>query len=386
MKKYLLLLIPLFLAYGCNKKNSFVVSGKLSNPSAKYISVYKNDVNTSVLIDSVKIGRNGSFRLRVETAQPEFFQVGSTKDFVTLLAKPGEKIKLSFPELKLCNNYTVEGSEGSDLIRSIDLRLIRTKATLDSLTSIYEKEKNDPGFAENRGPQLEQQYINAIDAQRKYNINFIIGHTTSLASVKALYQRINNDLYVLYQTRDLQYMKIVSDSLKKYYPESNHTKALVSDFGNEMGAYYSRQLQEISGQLKETVLDPTLKDVNGKRISLSSLKGKYVLLSFWSIASRDCIAENLQLKEFYRLYNREGFEIYQISIDADEQGWKDEVRFDELPWISTREDDPTKLVNARLYNVQSLPANYLYDPKGNIIATNLHGKALQLKLTQLFGN
>jgi len=181
-------------------------------------------------------------------------------------------------------------------------------------------------------------------------------------------------------------MKILSDSLRKYYPESRHTKALVADFANEMGSYYTQQIQEMSGKIKETVLDPDLKDINGKRIKLSSLRGKYVLLTFWSVNSRTSISENLQLKEFYKLYNKKGFEIYQINVDEDEALWKTAVKFDELPWISTREDDPANPVNAKLYNVQALPTNYLYDPKGNVIGNNLHGKALQLKLNQLFGN
>jgi hypothetical protein len=104
------------------------------------------------------------------------------------------------------------------------------------------------------------------------------------------------------------------------------------------------------------------------------------------VESRESVVENLQLKEFYRNYSRKGFEIYQINLDADEEAWKAAVKFDELPWISTREDDPADPVNARLYNVKTLPANYLYNPEGNIIATNLHGRTLQLKLTQLFNN
>ena len=83
-----------------------------------------------------------------------------------------------------------------------------------------------------------------------------------------------------------------------------------------------------------------LKNIDGKRIALSSLKGKYVLLTFWSFRSKECIAENLQLKEFYKLYNNKGFEIYQINLDENEADWKAAVKFDELPWISTREDDP----------------------------------------------
>jgi hypothetical protein len=90
------------------------------------------------------------------------------------------------------------------------------------------------------------------------------------------------------------------------------------------------------------------------------------------------------LKEFYKLYNKKGFEIYQIDLDENESNWKEAVRFDELPWISTREDDPKDPKNAILFNVQNLPTNYLFDKENKIIASNLHGRELQLKLEQIF--
>jgi thiol-disulfide isomerase/thioredoxin len=136
--------------------------------------------------------------------------------------------------------------------------------------------------------------------------------------------------------------------------------------------------------MPKTVLDPDLKNIAGERVALSSLKGKYVLLTFWSVQSGDCIEENLQLKEFYKLYNKKGFEIYQINLDESEANWKAAVRYDELPWISTREDDPKDPKNAVLFNVKSIPANYLFDKEGTIIASNIHGRLLQLKLEQLF--
>jgi peroxiredoxin len=151
-----------------------------------------------------------------------------------------------------------------------------------------------------------------------------------------------------------------------------------------MSQLYTRQLIAASDTLPETKLDPDLVDINGKRIKLSSLRGKYVLLTFWSADSQECIEENLQLKRLYNTYKNRGFEIYQINLDTDEQKWKNAVSFDELPWISTREDDPSNPYNARLYNIQTLPSNFLYDRDGNVIGTNLHGKNLDLKLDQLF--
>jgi hypothetical protein len=98
------------------------------------------------------------------------------------------------------------------------------------------------------------------------------------------------------------------------------------------------------------------------------------------------VIENLQLKELYKMYHSKGFEIYQINLDPDEEAWKAAVKFDELPWINTREDNQADLKNVRLFNVKTLPANFLFGKDGQIITSNLHGKNLQLKIDQLFRN
>jgi thiol-disulfide isomerase/thioredoxin len=386
MNKYLILLVLILISSACRKSNQFIVDGVVKDSSREYIYIRRVDINTQTLVDSFKIKKEGSFRFRVETTEPDFFQVGySDTDFVTLLAEPGEKIQLAFQGHNLSDNYTVSGSKGSELVHNLDLQLIKTKNKLDSLSTAYEKATAEPGSEVDRS-LLEQEYVNLLKEQRKFNIAFIINNINSLASIKALYQKINDQTYVLYEARDLQYLKIVSDSLKRHYPYSRHTKALESDFVKELNQFYARQIQQLSSTLPETKLDPALKDINGKRIALSSLRGKYVLLTFWSSESRDCVSENLQMKEFYKIFNRKGFEIYQISLDKDESEWKAAVKFDELPWISTREDNPDNPENARLFNVKVLPTNYLFDKQGNIIASNLHGKSLQLKLNQLFTN
>jgi hypothetical protein len=384
MKKYLALIIPVLILAGCSKRNSFTINGKVNDITQKSIFIHEVNINTPVLIDSAEISKKGTFRFRIKALEPDFYQVGySSIDFITLLAEPGEKIELEFNGKSLFGNYTVSGSKGSGLIHTLDQKLLETKASLDSIDKLYEEASREPGV-ETRGPVLEQEYLDLIKKQRKFNIAFILDNMNSLAAIKALYQRINENMYVLYEPRDLQYLKIVSDSLKRHYPDSKHTKALISDFEKEQNQFFARNLQKMTDTIPEMKLNPELKDINGKRISLSSLRGKYVLLSFWSADSRDCVVENLQLKEYYRTYSKKGFEIYQINIDQDEEKWKTAVKFDELPWINAREDDPANPKNAILYNVRTLPANYLYDPQGNIIASNIHGRTLQIKLNQLF--
>jgi thiol-disulfide isomerase/thioredoxin len=384
MKRSLLLLALVLVFTGCKDKNRFTVNGVIKDAGHKYIYFNRLEVDTPILIDSAKIKKNGSFRLSVKANAADFYQLGfNTTNFITLLAEPGEKINLLFNGKNLFEKYSISGSEGSQKLQTLDLTLADTKRKLDSLSTVYKKASGEPGFDETK-QLLETEYLELIKAQRKKNIEFIITNTNSLASIKALYQRISPEAYVLYDRYDLQYLKIVKDSLTRHYPHSKQVQALALDFEKEMSQMVTSQIQQISRSIPNTKLDPDLKNIDGKRIALSSLKGKYVLLTFWSYQSKDCVEENLSLKEYYKLYNKKGFEIYQINLDENEATWKEAVRFDELPWISTREDNPQKPKFAMLFNVISLPTNYLFDKESNIIASNIHGRSLQLKLDQLF--
>jgi thiol-disulfide isomerase/thioredoxin len=381
MKRIFFLLLLALMAVACKDKNSFTINGIINGKSEKYIYINRVDVNTPVLIDSARIRKKGTFRLSVKASDPDFYQIGfSATNFITLLAEPGEKIALSFSNNNIYENYIIEGSAGSQKLQGLDIELASTKRKLDSLTNIYNQASKEPGF-DTRGPALQSEFSNLIKQQRKKNIAFIINNINSLAAIKALYQTITPDSYVLYESNDLQYLKIVTDSLTHHYPNSKHVQALARDLSTRLNKMY---IEKIGAMASEAKLNPDLKDINGKRIALSSLKGKYVLLTFWSFSSKECLVENIQLKEFYKIYKNRGFEIYQINLDKNETDWKRAVKYDELPWISTREDDPLNPVNAKLFNVTTLPSNFFFDKEGKIIGSNLHNRSLQIKLEQLF--
>ena len=384
MRRIFILLSVVLIFSGCKEKNSFRVKGIVNVEKKSVIYIQRVDVDQAVPIDSAKISKGGNFSFKVKSTDPEFYQVGFTTDnFITILAKPGEKINLVFKGKYLFDNYSVTGSPESQKIKELDKTLSSTKRELDSLNSIYKKSSGEPGF-EAKAPVLEAEYKRIVDNQRKYNIGFILKNISSLTSIKALYQRLNPDTYVLYDPRDLQYLKICTDSLTRRYPNSKHVQALARDFEKEMNQMALNRIESMSKDMPKTELNPILTDISGRRIALSSLKGKYVLLSFWTIKSNDCIEENLLLKELYKQYNKKGFEIYQIDVDENEADWKAAVKFDELPWISTREDNPADPKNAILFNVKSLPATYIFDREGTIVANNLHGRTLRIKLEQIF--
>jgi len=385
MKRIVVFPIFVLLMAGCSDKNGFRIEGKIRNSEKKHIYLNRIDIDTPVRIDSTKIRINGTFKFKVKASEPDFYQLAfSNSDFITLLAEPGEKIKLTFTGKYLYENYEIVGSPGSGKIKILDIVLAETKRKIDSLRTVYEKALDKPDFTDTE-KTIDGEFVRLLKEQRSKNIEFILKNLNSFASIKALYQRIDENTYVLYDPRDLQFLKLVSDSINHHYPDSKQALALKKNFEKEMNSMFINKIDQLARNIPETKLDPDLRNINGKRIALSSLKGKYVLLTFWSASSEECIAENFQLKQLYKTYSNKGFEIYQINLDVDEDTWKKAVKFDELPWISVREDDPLNPINAKIYNVLRLPTNYLYDKTGNIIGSNIHGRNLQLKLSQVFG-
>lgn len=376
------MLLAVSLLAGCNNENKVVIKGSFTVPAEGVVYLDQSEVDRNIRVDSAMIKR-GQFKFVTEVTGPEFYQLRFTgNEFVALLVMPGENISLEIGKTPVAMNYTVQGSPGSADIRMLDQQLLVTKTRLDSISNIYNALSTDD--MDIRGAELQKAYKEVVDAQRKFNIKFVVENISSMSSIQALYQRIDENTYVLYQPRDLQYLKIVSDSLSVRYPVSRHVRALKENVTTELNQMYIDRISSIAMQMPETSSSPELPDINGKMISVASLKGKYVLVSFWSTTSEDSMNQLPVLRSIYNDYHRKGLEIYQISLDPDAERWKNVVRYEEIPWISVREPDPENPVYARLMNITSLPSNLLYDPQGNIINTNLTGRNLLIRMDQLF--
>jgi len=382
MKRFAPVLITAALLAGCGSENKVTIKGTFTEPTEGTVYLDQSEVDRAATVDSAEIKR-GRFKFTADVTGPEFYQVRfANKEFVGLLIMPGEKISIELGKSPLAMNYTLQGSPGSEDIRLLDRQLLVTKTRLDSVRSIY-SELSDEELAL-RGPELEKAFVDIVDVQRMFNIKFILENMSSMSAIQALYQRLDENTYVLYQPRDLQYLKIVSDSLSVKYPVSRHVRALKENVTAELNRMYIDRVANLASQLPETRLTPELPDVNGRMQSLTALKGKYVLVSFWSTTDQESMDQLALLKTLYEAYHNKGLEIFQVSLDPDEERWKNIVRFEEIPWISVREKDPQNPVYSRLMNITELPSNILYDPEGTIINTNLAGRNLSIRMDQLF--
>ncbi|MDX2414754.1 MAG: thioredoxin-like domain-containing protein [Bacteroidales bacterium] len=379
------LALVIVLLSACNKGDQINISGQYNGERESYLQLYRIDVDQLVYIDSVKISDSGDFKFRFQNELPDFYNIGfNENEFVTVIAYPGDNISLKFNGAKLQDEYTIEGSPESKDLLMLDLKLAQTLFSLDSLSDLYVALPQDPAN-EAKQLELEELYQSLVEGQRMYNIEYIIEHLSSFASIKALFQRLDDKAYVLYKTTDAQFLKLVSDTLNAYYPESRQAITLAQNLETELNSMQLNRLTALAQNAQSISMDIDLESIDGKRIKLSSFRNKsYVLLSFWSAQSKECIENNIQMKEYYLKYKRSGFEIYQVNIDANEDVWRQSVKFDELPWINVREDDPARSENALKYNVTNVPANYLIDKNGEIIGKNLFGRTLQIKLNQLF--
>lgn len=124
---------------------------------------------------------------------------------------------------------------------------------------------------------------------------------------------------------------------------------------------------------------------DGKSVTLASYKGRYVLVEFWASWCGPCRAENPNLLKQYELYNKKGFDILSVSLDKDKEQWLKAVEKDALPWTHVSDLKGWNNEVAVLYGIRAVPASFLIDPAGKIVATGLRGETLNKKLETLFG-
>ncbi|MFD2286678.1 redoxin domain-containing protein [Pedobacter petrophilus] len=121
----------------------------------------------------------------------------------------------------------------------------------------------------------------------------------------------------------------------------------------------------------------------GKEVHLSEFKGKYVLLDFWASWCGPCRKESPNLVKSYDSYKNKNFTILSFSLDDDVAAWKKAVADDKYVWDNVSGASGQTGLVAKLYSVDGIPANFLIDPSGKIIATNLRGDMLEKKLAEI---
>jgi peroxiredoxin len=151
-----------------------------------------------------------------------------------------------------------------------------------------------------------------------------------------------------------------------------------------IGKYVAQQIEEGKrNPMGKTLADFQQEDPDGKMVSLSSFRGKYVLVDFWASWCGPCRQENPNVVNAFNKYKNKNFTVLGISLDKTKQPWLDAIAKDGLNWTQLSDLKGWSNSVAQQFQIQSIPQNFLIDPNGVVIGKNLRGEALESKLESL---
>lgn len=360
-----LVMVALSLASCTGKK--FQVSGVISDAPDSLLLFENMSLNGPVVVDSVRLGADGSFSFEGEApTAPEFYRLRIARQIINVAVDSTEHVtvKASYPTMT--GSYEVEGSTECSKIRELALMQLNLQAQINAVVQnpnvSYEKEADS---------------VRTILEVYKYKVknDYIFKEPWRAYAYFALFQTITlgQQVGLIFDPQsnkeDVQAYAAVATSWDTYHPGSErgtnlHNIAIEGMKNVRILQAEQNQTIDASKINSSGVIEVTLPDRNGKTCKLTSLKGKVVLLDFHLFASKGSTERIMHMRDLYNKYHAQGFEIYQVSLDPDEHFWKESVAA--LPWVCVRDANSTGSVYLTQYNVQSLPTFFTID-RNNVL-------------------
>lgn len=369
MKRLVYIFIIAVVTFSCKNSKKVSIEGTIKNASNFEAQLEEiNDV-PFVIIDKSKI-ENNQFKISNYIKNEGLYRLSFGEQAIYLFLDGDDNLKIQ-ADLNDLSNYTISGNKESEsistFIKSLDkfskeftnLHIELNKATeKDSLETLFEQKHKSyiqyvKDFATNeKSPEVAIFALNFLGENIQDEMPFVVD------LVEKREQQKPNSIFI----------KKFSEAIQQY-------KASLLQ-GEQGGLGIGNKAPEIR-----------LPNWNGDTIALSSLQGKYILLDFWASWCPPCRQENPSIVAAYNQYKNKGFDIYSVSLDQSVKPWKNAIEKDQLTWQSHVSDLKGWASSAaQLYQVESIPTSYLLDKNGVIIAKNLRGNALHLKLKELLDN
>ena len=372
MKKIVFIIASALAIVSCNnlKDNEFVISGTangIENGKKVFVEI---QTETGSLPKDTAIVTDGKFELRgiTETVDLGFIRFESEEINLPIILEEG-KISLNIVKDSL-HKSTLGGTPNNEKLQKFNTesRVISEKVVKfekDNGPIMQKAQMMQDTATINRVMKEYQKFQNEMN---EYSKKFIKENSDAYLSVLLL----ENFLMRQYLTADevKNYFKALDKSMQETKSGKKIKKAL------------DAMTEVVTGKQAPNFSAPS---TDGKTVSLKESLGKVTIIDFWASWCGPCRAENPNVVALYNEFHPKGLNIIGVSLDKDATKWKDAIAKDGLIWPQVSNlkfwDEPI----AKQYNVQSIPATFILDAKGNIVAKDLRGDALRTKVKELLG-
>ena len=371
--KYLILfLIGSVCLSACNHSgNKFTVKGKIDDMPQQSVYLEELGINEIVIVDSAKTSKDGKFELSGTSPEEGLYRIRFEMERYLLLSLDKGTVNVT-SNWNQFENYNVEGSPSSASLKNFLSTVrehLRDFNTISIVMDSMRVQGNDSLLAAAK-KDLQEMNIGFTRFIEQY-----ADTTKSLPNALFAVQMLNPQV-------EMDYLNVFVQSMNSRFPKASMAKEFTDKF-NKMMAGMQQPSADNAPAIGQPAPEISLPTPDGKTISLSSLKGRYVLVDFWASWCGPCRKENPNVVAAFNKYKGKNFTVLGVSLDSDKDKWTNAIEKDGLTWAHISDLKGWESIAARTYNVNSIPANFLIDPQGNIIARDLREEALDAELSKV---